>query len=204
MTAGATKAEDRPVHTSRELAAMFPDVWGIKWATRPGEFRRNAERLAKQGSIGPGDQVLDIGAGGGFLAPVCRRLSANYQGIDVDFREYAIEVRRANGASVWPFEMKRPGGKTRTPAGLWDVIVCGWIVFGEGWDLPEWRQVILGLFASLTPGGRLVLRFNEDRIGDLPDGLREWLETLAGRRGLFGREKSSVACGFVLTNRWRP
>jgi SAM-dependent methyltransferase len=185
-----------------ELAQRFPDVWGIKWAERPEEFRTNAETLAKQAGIETGDQVLDIGAGGGFLAPICRRIGADYLGTDIDFREYAVEVRRTNGASVAPFAMKAPDGDGDpfvVPAGWWDVIICGWIVFGEEWTLNQWKRAVESLFSILRSNGRLVLRFNEDRVEKLPEDLVAWLSIWAGRDGTFAREKGFGACGFVLT-----
>lgn len=195
--------------TFEQIANAFPkDTPGYKWARRPDEFRGYAKRLSNAAGLqtedqGKRPQVLDVGAGAGWLAPCVRSAGGAYLGVDIENGELVTACRVLNEADVVPFTLK----PDHRPAGWWDVIVCGWITFGFGWSFDEWKEAILGLFGSLAAGGRLVLRFNEDRIETNREGWQiplevfDWLNVFASghvfdTKTLNGKP---TPCGYVLT-----
>jgi hypothetical protein len=135
-----------------------------------------------------------VGAGPGFLAPIVREYGGDYHGFDTRSNDLIADLQAANGATGGVVDFTFGPDGEMLPGSPFDAIVCGWITFGDGWTVDDWASAIVKLFLSLNPGGRLVLRFNEDRLADVPVPIREMLDNAEGAKLFDG------GCGFVLQN----
>jgi protein-L-isoaspartate(D-aspartate) O-methyltransferase len=123
--------------------------------------------------IGPGDRVLEVGAGSGYAAAIISRI-AN-QVIAIERQHALVEVararlRRLDYANVEIVE--GDGTKGWRDAAPYDAILAA----ASGSHVPE------ALIAQLAPGGRLVMP-----IGD-PGGIQELVKVTKQEGGVLRQE----------------
>ncbi|WP_018680345.1 class I SAM-dependent methyltransferase [Actinokineospora enzanensis] len=121
-----------------------------------GHRARTFGRLVELAGVRPGDRVLDVGCGPGYLTALAAR-AAGRQGsaVGIDPSEQMIEqARRARGSANCLFEL---GGAEALPLpdASVDVVVSSLAVH----HIPaEVREAAFGeMFRVLRPGGRLLL-----------------------------------------------
>jgi protein-L-isoaspartate(D-aspartate) O-methyltransferase len=99
--------------------------------------------------IGPGDRVLEVGAGSGYAAAVMARIGARVVAVERHEELAALARRRLGGEA----EVHAGDGTRGWPAGApYDAI----LVAAAGPEVPE------PLKAQLAPGGRLVMPVGEE------------------------------------------
>ncbi|GLQ57908.1 protein-L-isoaspartate O-methyltransferase family protein [Devosia nitrariae] len=117
-------------------------------ALAPGRFLPAPSPFAKLvqlAEIGPGDHILDVGAGTGYSTAVLAALGAEVVGVEREAK--LVEQARANLASLGIANAKVvEGAHDRAPKGRFDVIVLE----GAVTSVPE------AFFTSLGEDGRLV------------------------------------------------
>lgn len=114
----------------------------------PDEFY---QRLAERGIGIPGQAILDLGTGVGFLAQRFAEQGANVVGIDVDAGQLAVAEQRAAAANVKVEYRVAPAEETGLAASSFDVVTASqcWLYFDKE---RACREVI----RLLRPGGRLM------------------------------------------------
>lgn len=126
--------------TSGDYAEWRPDY--------PPEFY---ERLAALGVGQPGQRILDLGTGVGFLARNFARRGVDVVGIDIS-EEQIAEARHRAAAEGLPVEFRvAPAEETGLPDAAFDVITASqcWLYFDRERAIREVRRL-------LQPGGVLV------------------------------------------------
>ena len=114
----------------------------------PDEFY---SRLAARGIGVPGQSILDLGTGVGFLAQRFAEQGANVTGIDVDAGQIAVAQQRAEAAHIRVDYRVAPAEDTGLPGSSFDIITASqcWLYF----DRERACREVLRL---LRPGGRLM------------------------------------------------
>lgn len=127
--------------TSRDYATWRPDY--------PAEFY---DHMAASGIGLPGQRILDLGTGVGFLAREFARRGARVTGVDI--AEGQLEVARAEAAREGlEIDFRRaPAESTGLGAGIFDAVTASqcWLYFDRDRALAEARRV-------LATGGVLAL-----------------------------------------------
>ena len=127
--------------TSQDYATWRPDY--------PPEFY---ERLAALGIGQPGQRILDLATGVGFLALNFARRGSIVTGVDISAEqiEIASQVARSNNLSI-DFRVC-PAEASGLPTASFDVLTASqcWLYFDRARMIPEVRRL-------LRPGGVLVL-----------------------------------------------
>lgn len=145
---------DDPWISSRLLEVHFDD--STEAASRPSRTIRAAvDRLARDGVVGPGTRVLDLGCGPGRYAELLAGLGAVVTGIDLSPRSIATARERA-AAQGLPIEYRVQDFHTLDDEAAYDVVLQ---VYGEvntfADDVRD--RLLAAARRALVPGGRLVL-----------------------------------------------
>jgi SAM-dependent methyltransferase len=129
--------------------------WG-RTAKDYAEYRPNYptefyERLAKRGIGVPGQRILDLGTGVGFLAQKFAEQGADAVGIDIDANQLAMATKRALDAGLHIDYREAPAEETGLADASFDVAAASqcWLYF----DQDKASREVLRL---LRPGGRLM------------------------------------------------
>jgi ubiquinone/menaquinone biosynthesis C-methylase UbiE len=144
-----------------------------------GSRRRMFSRLVDLACVRPGDRVLDVGCGPGYLtALAAEAASPGGSALGIDPSEPMIEEgRRTRASANCSFEVDKAESLT-APGGSFDVVVSSLAVH----HIPEDArgQAFAQVFRVLRPGGRVVL-------ADFPPP-----------RGRFGRHLVGATAGEVM------
>ncbi|MEV6879457.1 methyltransferase domain-containing protein [Amycolatopsis sp. NPDC051128] len=121
-----------------------------------GRRRHTFGRLVGLAGVAPGDRVLDVGAGPGYLtALAAEAASPDGSAVGVDPSEPMVgEARRLRGSANCSFEVGRAEALD-APDGTFDVVVSSLAVHHIPEDV---RGAAFGeMFRVLRPGGRILL-----------------------------------------------
>ena len=148
--------------------------------------RRMVELILRAADADPGERVLDVGAGGGYLALLFSTMVGDAGHVDIhntpgwiaQFPSMEVErqkqvITRANIG--WVTE---PWHRLDGPAGSYDVIVLGQVwhdVILEGGDYLELAE---RFFAMLKPGGRVVVE-DHDALSEMDLGRQVGLHRIS-------------------------
>lgn len=138
------------------------------------------DRLVRDGCLGVGDSVLDVGCGIGRFAGPIEAHGAAYAGIDPSARMVETARRRRPGCS---FAVGVAHDLSRFPAARFDLVLAVDVypyVVQAGGDLPA--RSIAEAARVLRPGGRLAI-LNYAYRGD-PQADRREIADLGARTGL--------------------
>ncbi|HHO52420.1 MAG TPA: methyltransferase domain-containing protein [Deltaproteobacteria bacterium] len=115
----------------------------------------------RRAGVGPGDRVLEVGCGPGFLLEDLARLVGSAEGLELDAAAAAAAAGR-----LGPRGRIQTGDlRTAELGGPFDVIVARWVLS----FLPDPRAAIARLAAALAPGGLLAVHdYNHDGLGFWP------------------------------------
>jgi predicted methyltransferase len=154
--------------------------------SRLRDDRRMVELILQAADVDPGERVLDVGAGGGYLALLLATMAGDEGHIDIhntpgwiaQFPSMEVErqkqvITRANIG--WVTE---PWHRLDRPAGSYDVIVLGQVwhdVILEGGDYLELAE---RFFAMLKPGGRVVVE-DHDAMPEMELGRQAGLHRIS-------------------------
>jgi SAM-dependent methyltransferase len=124
-------------------------------ASRPATVvQATVERLVRDGVVGPGTRVLDLGCGPGRYAELLASVGAQVTGVDISARsiEYARESAALRGLDI---EYRRQDFCTLDDVEAFDVVLQ---VYGElsTFADPVRDRLLAGIHRALVPGGWLV------------------------------------------------
>lgn len=201
---------DQPAFIER-----FRPFWDPFQAVRPPKYLDLQRHLPESATRlfvldlfagGGSKRVLDVGCGPGYFLSACRAMGHEIVGVDlfdqplyrelVDFQEIPVVAHRVTPANPLP--------QDPLVAGPFDLVSAFGVVFnfepgptGGAWSAEEWTQAIAGFRSVLAPGGRMVIRFNQDsRSGRVhPPGFRRHLRALGGLEFKFHGEHLLIRRG---------
>lgn len=162
---------DDPYISARLLRIHLDDVTDA--ASRPGpQIRAAVDRLVRDGVVGPGSRVLDLGCGPGRYAELLAAHGCRVTGIDRSERSLAYARARAAELGL-DVDYRHEDFRELADVAAYDVVLQ---VFGElntfGDDV---RDDLLGaVHRALVPGGLLVCDLSTPALARGPDGRREW------------------------------
>lgn len=131
---------------------------GARWLERPEREREERTDLALQNlPLQPGDAVADIGAGSGYFSiPMAQLVGATGTVYAVDIQPEMLSRLEKNAAAAGVENIKLIQGaadQTNLPANAIDMAL-----FVDVYHELEWPyEVMESLYASMKPGGRVVL-----------------------------------------------
>jgi len=127
-------------------------------------------------------RVLDIGAGPGHFAVICKQLKADYLGVDVELVPLAGSTRRHiydDLLEIFDYtrqEYRISAQSSLGELGQFDLITCLMGTFCSimdekgamrPWTVAEWSEFMDRLMAeALTPGGRVYFQLSRQYITD--------------------------------------
>jgi SAM-dependent methyltransferase len=119
--------------TSRDYADWRPDY--------PRDFY---ERLAALGVGRPGQRILDLGTGVGFLARNCAARGAEVTGIDISAGQITEAHRQACAAGLGIVYLVRGAEETGFPNGSFDVVTASqcWLYFDRPRAIAEVKRLL--------------------------------------------------------------
>jgi demethylmenaquinone methyltransferase / 2-methoxy-6-polyprenyl-1,4-benzoquinol methylase len=173
---------DRPETIRRMFERLAPDYDRLNTLLTfglDGGWRRAMVRAA---GIGPGDRVLDVGAGTGrSLAEVRRAVGPGGLAVGVDFTEAML--RRAAGVRVLADAMVLP-----FPDSVFDAVVSAFALR----DVADQRRVLEEMARVVKPGGRVaILEIGRPAWGPARVGFDLWFRGAVPRlAALFGQGQS--------------
>lgn len=133
-------------------------------------IRRTDSRILDLAQVGPGDRVLDVGTGPGYLArAAAARVGAAGRAVGIDASpEMIARAREVAGREASPVEFTQAGAQRLPFAdGSFDAAVTRLVMHHLPGDLKE--RALAEIVRVLKPGGRLV-------IADLSS--HSWVERL--------------------------
>lgn len=144
---------DDPHISASLLRAHLDD--GVEEATRPvASIRATVDRLVREGLVGPGVRVLDLGCGPGRYAELLASVGCDVTGVDLSTRSIAHARARAAERGL-QIEYRVQDFRTIEDVAAYDVVLQ---VYGElSTFADDVRDRLLAtLRRALVPGGRLV------------------------------------------------
>lgn len=181
---------DRQVFTERFRGYWdpFPTKRAAKFLDLGYFMRDSSTRCFTLGMFDDGrpKRVLDLGCGPGYFLSLCRELGHEVMGIDLDDEPLYNELTAFQGLPRIVHAVT-PASPLPALEGRFDIVTAFGVTFSfvagqnDGpWTAGDWARAIDGLLAVVSPGGQIVIHFNQEpRTGRLyPPGLRRQL----GRR----------------------
>ncbi|NUM44490.1 MAG: class I SAM-dependent methyltransferase [Anaerolineales bacterium] len=153
MPAPKHPSSNRPRSTSWEPLAQWYDGWVGKDGSK---HHRNLALPAVVDLLGlqPGEQILDIGAGTGVLAPLVHQKGAHYTGVDAS--EKLLQFARQHHGKEGRFlsgDARRLSALPAFHAAQFDGVVFLLSIQ----DMDPLEEVVENAAWALKPGGRLVI-----------------------------------------------
>lgn len=197
LSARVLAAWDREVFTERTRPFWdpFPTKRAPKYLDLGFFMRDSATRCYTLGMFDDGlpKRVLDLGCGPGYFLSLCRELGHDVVGIDLDDEPLYNELIDFQGLSrvIHPVT---PASPLPPLDGRFDIVAAFGVTFnfasetdGGLWSAGDWVRAIDGFLAVLSPGGKVVIHFNQEpRTGRLyPAGLRHRLQRRQDIRARF-------------------
>jgi predicted methyltransferase len=154
--------------------------------SRLRDDRRMVELILRAAAVEPGDRVLDVAAGSGYLTLLLAALAGETGHVDLhntpgwiaQFPGMEPERQKASITRKNVGWITLPWHTLTAPADSYDVIVLGQVwhdVILEGGD---YLQLAERLFAMLKPGGRLVVE-DHDAIPEMDLGRQAYLHRIS-------------------------
>lgn len=145
--------------------------------SRLRDDRRMVELILRAADVGPGDRVLDVGAGSGYLTLLFSSLVGETGHVDLhntpgwiaQFQSMEPERQKQTITQTNIGWVTLPWHELDAPPKSYDVIVLGQVwhdVILEGGD---YRELAGRFFAMLKPGGRIVVE-DHDAIPEMDIG----------------------------------
>jgi predicted methyltransferase len=127
--------------------------------------RRMVEWTLRAGAARPGDRVLDIGAGGGYLALLFSTIVGDTGHVDIhntpgwiaQFPSMEPERQRERITAKNIGWVTKPWHELDAPPATYDVVVLGQVWHDVILESGDYLQLAERLFAMLKPGGRVVV-----------------------------------------------
>ncbi len=114
-----------------------------------------ARRAWRRADLAPGERVLDLGAGPGFVAlELAREVGPAGRVLGLELSASYVEAARALGRGLSQLEVRCLDlSNDPLPVEPFDLVWCRWVLM----FLPEVEPLLDRLAASLSPGARLVI-----------------------------------------------
>jgi predicted methyltransferase len=127
--------------------------------------RRMVELILRAGAAKPGDRVLDVASGGGYLALLFAAMVGKTGHVDIhntpgwiaQFPSMEVERQQAIIKQVNVGWITQPWNDLDAPADSYDLIVLGQVYHDVILESGDYEGLNRRLFAMLKPGGRVVV-----------------------------------------------
>jgi len=160
--------------------------------------KSDVDGLIRLAQLQPGDSVLDLGCGPGRHSLELARRGFNVTAVD-RFEPYLERVRSAAQQENLKLEIVAADMRNFIADNRFDLAVNLYTTFGYFPDIEEDRRILRNIFASLKPGGRLIMQMCcKERLARIfqPHG---WDEV----DGEFKLEERTILPGWSgIHNRW--